>query len=188
MLSTFDSLVGPELEAGMTNREAGRRWLSPDCSGLFAVEAVVWLLEPVLVPILFSDTVWPSSISIFSLPGPLLVIFSLLISWPTQRMLETQNFTSWGLSSCFHSQVYWEISLTFCCIITVIIWQECDWGDAFQTLERMQWTNIMTTMTETRTIHIPCKVLQNQELQLLKPGQENKSHRLQGSILESQVA
>ena len=36
----------------------------------------------------------------------------------------------------------------------------------------------MTTMTETRTMSSPHKMIQNQELWLLNPGQENKSYML----------
>ena len=67
--------------------------------------------------VLLSHIVRPLSISIFSLSGPSLVILSLLRGWPPQGMLEIQIFTLWGLSGCLHHVVYWEIFLTFGCII-----------------------------------------------------------------------
>lgn len=48
--------------------------------------------------------------------------------------------------------------------------------EAFKSLDGMEWTSIMTTITKARTINIPYKLLQNHEFQLLNRVQENKSH------------
>lgn len=119
----------------------------------------------------------------------LLVILSLARIWSIQGRLEIHIFTIGDLPVV--SIVYCIVRASwplYCCIIMAIIWQESRHTDAFKTLGRMQWTNIMAIITKTITTNGSYKMLQVQEPQLPNTSQKNKSHRSWRANLEGQVA
>lgn len=122
---------------------------------------VGWLQQSSWVRVVLSQPCLVCSVP----QSSLCIILWLLSGWPIQERLEVQAFTCQRLSSCLHSQLYCKIVLTFLLL-------------SYQ-------SSRLTTMGRTRTMNNPCKLLQNQNHQLLNPGQENKFYRLWGSTLES---
>ena len=85
------------------------------------------------------------------------------------RELEFQTFTSWGLSNYFHSHMFWEILLTFCFIIVVIIWQEGDYAEAVKTFSRddsapaswppgQTWEKLILPVRRFKTRNLNCPI------------------------------
>ena len=58
----------------------------------------------------------------------------------------------------------------------VITWQDSGYSEASKTLDRVQWTSAMITMTKIVTTNRHSKMIWNQEPQLPNASQENKSH------------
>lgn len=163
------SLAGLALEEGAKNMEAGSQWPSPDHSepiaaevvwlpGLVAVEVMVWIPK-----LAVTEVVGQSSVVIYGLAIIRLHIQSLHSSFwslDCERLSNSQKSRDSALPLLkIQSVVSRDFSWPFCYVIMAIISRAISCAEAFKVVDSMQWSSIMTTITKTRTVNNPCKIL-----------------------------
>ena len=174
----FGFLIGLDLETETKNRDAGTH--RPSLDQFLADCYRLW------VRVLLSYIIRSLSLCVSVSQSPHFITDTFAESWPVQERvdirIDTLLLEDSLVVSMFNSitKSFWPFT---CYIILTIIWVGC--ANAFKNLDKIQQTSIMTTMKETRIMNSPHKMIQNQELWLPNPGQENKSYMLWRSALEN---